>query len=408
VGVANRPRARLGALLALSLSGWAWGIAEAGAAEDSHEEGPKLEAWPPSIESGDGRHGLRLTGRLHLDGRGDLTGDRFSSGVVDRRARIGVRGHAFDRVTVDVAVQSSLGTFSFENAYLELKLHDRLRLRVGQMLRPFSLQRGTTSNALVHPERAVAVEKFAEFRDVGVLLELDVIDALELQVGVFEGTNALDFDQPPDLAVRARAEPRSALLFDIGYRWSPPTSRGFLPADALTSGGQLAPVLRYDRDRAWRDGSLHAVSSGARVVVGPVMMHAEALFERIERTTISGRGVGNLTEGGGVFDVSWAITGERQLEEELEPSRPLRSGGGTGAWQISARYQILFADPDSLDAGVASGAQVMHGAAGSLVWTPVPHLRWMVSYDYSRLEGIVGPGFGANVHALITRLDFHF
>jgi phosphate-selective porin len=371
----------------------------------------ELDPWPPTVSSRDGRHSFALTGRLHLDGRLDPTGRQFESGVVVRRARIGFRAKAFDRLVADLAVQSSLGSFSFENAFVEVEAADWLRLRAGQMLRPFSLQRGISSNALVHPERAVAVEKLAEFRDVGVLMEVDLFDeSLELQLGVFEGSNALQFDTPPDLAVRARADPTAALVFDLGYRWSPPMRDGELPEDALTSGNQLAPVLVYDRDVAARQGSRHGVSTGARVISGPVMMHGELLVERTQRVEVRGSPVGDLTDVGGVFDLAWAVTGERQDEEELEPSRRLRARGrGAGAWQVALRYQVFVADRDALAAAVARGSQTMQGAAGSLIWTPVPHVRWMVSYDYTRLHGATtGPVSGPHVHAVITRLDVHF
>jgi phosphate-selective porin len=371
----------------------------------------ELEPWPPTVSSRDGRHSFALTGRLHLDGRLDPTGRQFDSGVVVRRARIGFRAKAFDRLEADLAVQSSLGSFSFENAFVEVEAADWLRLRAGQMLRPFGLQRGITSNALVHPERAVAVEKLAEFRDVGVLMEVDLFDeSLELQLGVFEGSNALQFDTPPDLAVRARADPVDALVFDLGYRWSPPMRDGELPEDASTSGNQLAPVIVYDRDAAARQGSRHGVSTGARVVAGPVMMHGELLVERTERVEVAGRSVGTLTDFGGVFDFAWAITGERQSQEELEPLRRLRARGtGAGAWQIALRYQMFATDPDALTARVAAGSQFMQGGAASLIWTPAPHVRWMVSYDYTRLHGATaGAISGPHVHAVLTRLDFHF
>jgi phosphate-selective porin len=397
------------ALLALSASGIEPEPADERDAEPARAQRARLDPWPPSVRSADGRHGVTLKGRLHLDGRIDASGGSFDPGLVVRRARIGIRAFAFDRVVADVAVQYAIGSFSFENAFLELELHERLRLRMGQMLRPFSLQRGTTSNALVHPERAVAVEKLAQFRDVGVMLEADLLeDALELQLGVFEGTNALAFDDPPDLAARIRATPRSSMTFDLGHRWSPPTARGDLPADARTAGGQLAPVLVYDRQAAWREGSRHAFSTGARVVGGPIMVHAEVLVEHTQRVVVGGERIAGATDVGGVLDLSWALTGERQSDEELEPARPLRAGGGAGAWQLSARYELLAADRDVLAAGVAVGARMMHGAAGSLVWTPVPHVRWMVSYDFARLRGVTGEGFSQNVHAVLTRLDFHF
>jgi phosphate-selective porin len=367
--------------------------------------------WPPTAASSDGRHRLELTGRLHLDGRLDPSGVAFDSGIVVRRARVGLRAEVFDRIEAELAVQYSLGAMTFENAFVGLELSDWLRLRAGQMLLPFSLQRLTTSNALVHPERAVMVEKLVGLRSVGLSLDATALDGrLELQLGVFEGTSGWpEFNRPPDLVARVKAQPSSALTFDLASRWVPPSTRGSLPNDASTSGTELAPVLRYRQGDAWRDGSRHDVSTGARLVWGSAMLQAEAMLEHTRGVQVAGQRVGDLLDWGGFLDVSWAITGERQGGEELTPTRALRPGRGPGAWQLAARYEVMVVDRRTIDAGVATGSEILQGAAGTLIWTPVSGLRLMMSYSYARLGGVAaGPVPSRDVHAVITRLDFHF
>lgn len=386
---------------------------ETGERGEEDRQGPQLEAWPPSVTSADGRHSLTLTARLHVDGRLDPSGgDHFDSGLVIRRARLGFRATVFDRVDFDVAIQNSVGSFSLENAFVELKLSDRFRLRAGNMLLPFSLARRTTSNALVHPERAVVVEKLESVRDVGVMLELDAIeDRLELQFGTYGGSNRIEPHVPPELVARVRTDPAPGLTFDGAYHWSLPQLRGALPSDARTVGNELAPVLVYNRENAWRDGGRHRISTGARVVTGPVMMQAEALIERTDRVEVGAEAIGGLTDWGGFVDVAWALTGERQGEDELEPSRPLRRGrpDAIGAWQLAARYEVFVADENALATGVARGAERLQSGTGSLIWTPVPGVRWLFSYSYARLGGAVaGPSPGRDLHAVITRLDLHF
>ena len=405
----------VGAALVLLGSGVADAASPSGASDGStRRRSPRLEAWPPRVESRDGKYSFRPTGRLHLDGRFDPSGlassPSFDTGYVIRRARIGFRAKAFDRLEADVAVQYSQGDLSFENAYLEVAMTDWLHLRAGQMLLPFSLQRRTSSNALVHPERAVMVEKLVFFRAFGAALDVSLLDeSLELQFGVYDAaTGVPGFDQPPDLAGRIRGDPVAAVTMEVAYRWSPPTSRGGVPADARTSGGELAPILIYRDDDAWREGSRHDAAAGARFVLGPVMLQAELLVEHTRGLHVQGENVGNLLDWGGFVDLSWAITGERQDGEELEPRRSL-GPRGAGAWQIALRYETLVADRKTLEADLAFGRQTLHGGAATVIWTPLPGVRWMLYYSYSRLGGAsAGPVVSRDVHAVITRIDFHF
>ncbi len=116
-----------------------------------------------TLESANGRNGISLTGRMHLDyrysdafngGRGD---DRDTQSLSDqfelRRARLGVKGKFANDFKYEI-VGNLPGTATIDVAYLDWAKYDAFQIRTGKFKQPFGLEQLTSSNNIALMERS--------------------------------------------------------------------------------------------------------------------------------------------------------------------------------------------------------------------------------------------------------------
>jgi phosphate-selective porin OprO and OprP len=116
-----------------------------------------------TLESANGRNGISLIGRMHLDyrsndayetGRGD---DRDTQSLADqfelRRARMGFKGKFAKDFKYEV-VASLPGTASVDVAFLDWAKFDAFQIRTGKFKQPFGLEELTSSNNIGLMERS--------------------------------------------------------------------------------------------------------------------------------------------------------------------------------------------------------------------------------------------------------------
>ncbi len=116
-----------------------------------------------TLESANGRNGISLTGRMHLDyrfndayenGRGD---DRDTQSFSDqfelRRARLGVKGKFANDFKYEI-VGNLPGTATIDVAYLDWAKYDAFQIRTGKFKQPFGLEQLTSSNNIALMERS--------------------------------------------------------------------------------------------------------------------------------------------------------------------------------------------------------------------------------------------------------------
>jgi len=138
-----------------------------------------------TMESGDGKNTMALTGRMHFDMRsvdtnaGTVTeahlADRDAASLGDnfelRRARIGVKGKMFQHYDYEV-IANAVGsnTNIIDVAYVNAGMFEKAQLKLGIYKQPFNLEEyGTSSNNIDFMERSY-VNQIAPAKKPGVMI----------------------------------------------------------------------------------------------------------------------------------------------------------------------------------------------------------------------------------------------
>jgi phosphate-selective porin OprO/OprP len=141
-------------------------------------------------------------------------------------------------------------------------------------------------------------------------------------------------------------------------------------------------------------------------VFGPATLTAEYIRAQVDRD-LTGRTGGDLTFAGWYAQASWMLSGEHRAYDAdkgifkgIVPLQPVGTGG-TGAWELTARYSVL----DLNDRTISGGRE--HNTTLGLGWYANNFVRlsgnWVHVYE---IEG--GPFNGQSMDALQARLQFAY
>ena len=185
-----------------------------------------------------------------------------------------------------------------------------------------------------------------------------------------------------------------------GRGWPVPASTGDVSGD----------------DMQWFNGELAAVE-------GPWTFQAEYLTSFMQNAApivggVVQPGVGTVTYHGGYVQVFYFLTGEHDRYNKLygaferviphENFFLLRNrcgqvGGGSGAWQIGARYNYLDLNDNGLNGGI------LHNFTGGLNWFLNPNMKiqfdYMATHRDAALAGDLGDGW-INGWGIRVAIDF--
>jgi phosphate-selective porin OprO/OprP len=111
---------------------------------------------------------------------------------------------------------------------------------------------------------------------------------------------------------------------------------------------------------------------------------------------------------------TWSLTGEMRRYDaatasfrDLKPAHPLGSPGGTGAWEIKARYSAIDLDHQPLSAGGVTGG-VQNVWSTGLNWYPTGGLRFMLDYDNIHVHHANAPATDISADAIGLRSQISF
>lgn len=394
--------------------------AAAGSSEGKDLDFKVKSLLPPEISALDGKIRIKLNTRLHVDFRSDLTSNFIDNSFQVRRARATLSGKLYKRLDFKFGFEFGRTTDAdIRDAFVSLRIIDALQLTAGQQLVPFSIERLTTSNHMVHPERPIAVDQLAGPRDVGATLfgHLGEDRLLSWYASVLNGNGEnrrLDNDQDMDWVGRIVLRPFAGLTLDGAYRISPTNLAARAPDDPATVGGAGATFLVWNPAVRVR-GDRHRVSTGARWRWGPLELKGEFLLDRLERVTL-GAAESEITAWSAFGDLSWVITGEDR-DGAIAPSSPaldLESGEflkGPGAVVLSLRYEYYRVGAEVRRRAFAVGTDQVHSATATVTWWLARPLRLMVSGTGARFGNRVADRSGDRRRTdliAVLRLSFHF
>jgi phosphate-selective porin OprO/OprP len=410
----------------------------------------------PGIESADRRNSVELVSRLQLDaanylrvkpqGRGSPSS--LTSGVNARRARIGFLGTfqedwhyaliydfggSSDSLTASGALASGI-----ENAYISYTGFRPLAIEGGYMDVPWTLEEAMSSIDLLFLERAspqvVATGLVAgDFRSafgvrwvdprlwVGTYVTGPIAGSAhtgsnQQQLGAV-GRVAYQFAQTPEYSVH--------LGVNVGHVFQPRTSTAPVVKQLTLSD---RPELRVDPTSILSTGPIAAKNAsiyGLEAAASYRSLFFQGEFfhyvvDQYPSLALNGGHTPTLEFNGGYAEASWTLTGEshRYNPESgaylgIVPDHPFSLGGGSGAWEIAARFsQIDLNDhvvPGLLQTatgGAYGGLQRVYSLG--LNWYPNVNVRFMFDYIHATIDKLAGttagtPPVGARIDALAAR-----
>lgn len=147
----------------------------------------------------------------------------------------------------------------------------------------------------------------------------------------------------------------------------------------------------------------------AAFVRGPLMLMGQYAYADVEPVL----GSSDVSFSGGNFDAVFNITGESHnyngrngVFNRVSVAKPITAEGGTGLWQIGARYDNISLT-DSITGGKVRGGTQASYVVG-LNWFPIDYVGFKLNYAYNDISGgDAGTRTGdANVISLRTQFDF--
>jgi phosphate-selective porin OprO and OprP len=350
--------------------------------------------------NGDNRLVLGLT--LQLDGRFPL-GDPESPPATFsiRKMRPTFSGRVAKYFDFRVMPDFGGGTVTLQDAYFDLRVSPKFRLRTGKDKTPVGYEVLLSDPYLLFPERSLA-SLLSPNRDVGLQVQGDLSPRFSYSGGVFNGipdgvtSTSDDTNGAKDLAARivwrpfrsttAQAGALSGLGFHVGG--SAGKQQGTLPS-FRTLGGLT--YFSYATD---------ALASGPRDRISPAVFYYHRTFggyaeyTRSTQDVLANGLITTVTNRGWELTGSCVLTGDDVSDHGVRPRHNLDPQNGYwGAFQIAARYSELQIDPDAFSQGLASATsnQRARSVTVGANWYPNTFIKYLATFERTAMDGGVGP-----------------
>lgn len=361
-----------------------------------------------TIESLDGENKFQLSGRFQGDYRHYLGNIPNTDSFLMRRARLAAMGTFFNYYEFSVEPEFGQGNVRLNDAFFNIKYVPYAQFMFGQFKVPFLMDEVRSDNWIDFVERSLA-DNFAPSRDLGIMLHGNIgKDLVYYQLGIFNGrqmNTSADVDDQKDLAGRITIAPFSKLdnpflknfhiggAFTTGIQHTTNPSTEWWRNSFRTLGGAGTTFMQFQTN-VTQDGSRTRLGGELAWMIGPFSLKGEYVnlqLNDLKRGTTKGSFSGNS----GYATLSWFLTGEQEpwrngLPQAVTPkSRFVFGKGGTGAWQILARYDWLEMEKAILDKGFVDAAQYTNRAVGytlGLTWYPNEVVRLMVNYSRTNFD----------------------
>lgn len=373
-------------------------------------------SWKGAPEiRGDGGWSFKPRGRLQVDAASINPSDpvatnNLGSTVRVRRAQFGIDGTIPGGFGYRVEADIGSGSAELTDMYLTYKASRNLTITAGQHKPFWGLEEMTSDLFTSFSERAAYHGAFGFERRVG-LSATYAGKAVLLQGGVF-ADNAADLNG--DGSNNSRSfDGRIVFMPRLGdtqlHLGASAHSRRFNDFSASTRY-RARPFTRTT-DTRFIDTRAFAASGedsfGLEAFVNHGRVHAAAESHWLTASRIGA--FADPTFNGGYAEIGYFLTNDSLAYkggavDRTKPSNPLGKGG-TGAWQVNARYDWV----DLSDAAVTGGRQQIFGL--SLVWTPTDYVRFMANYGHLELTdaAVLAAGSGdysADVVGMRAQIDF--
>jgi phosphate-selective porin OprO/OprP len=375
-------------------------------------------AWKNTtwLRSPSGRFKIRIGGRVQNDWSGFFSDDdfqrayerEFEGGTEFRRARLHVGGTIYDNVDFMAEFDFAGGHVAFRDVNIATKLCDFGELKIGSMKEPFGFDEIQSDLFTNFNERHIASQAFAPSYNIGAQFSNTCMDGnVQWAVGMFrqtddDGTEADDIirtDSPADgdttdgpssgdvnFTGRVTGRPWVAAedqYLHIGgaasYRNPAADAVRFAANSGIRRAGAVVDTGMLESDHVWL-GELEA-----GFVSGPFHAQYEFMWANVDAT---GSGT-DASFHGMALQGGWFITGESRPYNNangtfgrITPKHDFDSAGGSGAWELVARWDLLDLD----DSGIEGGD--LHTLGIGVNWYLNPNTRFMLSWVRGHVEHV--------------------
>ena len=378
-----------------------------------------------SLRSADSNFVLRVRGYLQADSRwyvNDHEAGDANDTFLLRRVRPILEGTVWDkydfRVMLDFgsAVNSSANNNAYvQDAYFTARWFDEFQFVGGKMKEPVSLERLQSGANLPFVERGYTAQ-VAPNRDVGFLFQGELFEALNYQVGAFNGTadgGSADIesaDDEKDAAARLFAHPfrrpeiEPLKEFGIGIAGTYGNHEGALRS--FSSPGQQR-IFGYASGAA-ADGNHWRLAPQGYWYWGPFGLFGEYLVSNQE--IVDGVEAERLEHTAWQLAASYVLTGERNSWRGITPKRPFSvKDGGWGAVELTARVQQLDVDDNAFPTFASTDNATEANSWGvGLNWHLNRNFKLQVNYDHSDFKGGTSELLRDGEQSLFTRAQISF
>jgi len=443
----------------------------------------KFENGRPTIRTGDGMFEMALRGRMHFDmatyDQDDnnlpsiAPGRDLNEGGNFRRSELGMEGkfmRDFEyHVSYDFGGSGGEGGGNIKNMFLGYTGIKPLRIQIGAIQVPMTMDDSTSSNETTFIERASAANLATSMgaqkgrTAVGVRGNTNNVfgslyytrDPVTLSGGAAlpdESSNlvaraAYLFAPNPDTNVHIGASGTKV----FNFTQAAPAIPGPLPGSLQASSAfnlQDRPELRVDGTRLVSTGNL-AVEDG--YVVGPELganwknfyVQGEYYHYKLDRQRTNAAGaadLGSFDFDGWYVQTSWIVTGETKRYDiknasfgAPRPNGPFGFGDSLGVIELAARYSAVDLNDGTSGGPTCSGTGLVAAVTSTCVrggeqdivtlgvnWYPNRNVRFMLNYQFVDVDRLAYPNnpvgvaggpnaqIGQDYNALALRTQYNF
>lgn len=366
---------------------------------------PENAGWKDGffLQSDDGKHKLRLGAIVQFDGRTFFADDDDprTDQWTFRSLRPELAGTLFGRFDFRLMPDFAGSRVVVQDAYVDLRATDAIRLRFGKFKVPFGLERLQSETATLFAERGLPTQ-LAPNRDLGVQIFGDLAGgAFSYQAGLFNGvadggSGDGDVSDDKELAARVFVKPLakvSPLLAELGLGAAVTygDKQGTLAVTDLPSlrtSGQATffayktgPTLMETTVAA---GAHYRASAQASYFAGPVGGLAEYVYS--SQKVVLANNHERINSDSWQVAAQWVLTGEKATWKSVSPAKPFDPAKGQwGAFDLVARIgQLRFLDGDAFEQGFADAtrsARRVTSAGAGLDWFPNKSVRFVLDLE---------------------------
>ncbi|SCA63785.1 hypothetical protein SCG7109_BD_00040 [Chlamydiales bacterium SCGC AG-110-M15] len=340
---------------------------------------------------------LKIGGWVQAGHRGSDKADISKNEFYIRRARLDVKGTVEDEWAYRLFMAFEGSEAKLQEGWLQYNHCDAMKLRLGQIKPPYSLETSYSARWTPLIERSLGATNISTYEELGFMVFGNLFNkrayyALSAYNG--NGKNTSESNSNKEFSARLRVSPfpqgQNCMgeSLKIGASFGKGRVDGALSSVSNKTASRVAfvtfpsgvtqngTILKYGADLEW--------------TYEQVKLMAE--YIALERNHVLTGAIDNsLTSRSWYFAGTYLLTGEKAVSNKaVTPLEPFsHETGGKGAWELAYRYEELRTSAQAFNDGLIAGARSVKGTTLGLNWYPNTQVRAAVN--------LVRTNFGENL-----------